>query len=91
MLTGTRMIDFNWITDHEILAGCSGDVTFLVDVPGEFEPVPAELSVTRSLRVRGLMSGHCEFDIHLGRPTRSWCWPGCSTPCWMRTTCGSAG
>lgn len=67
VLTGTRMIDFNWITDHEILAGCSGDVTFLVDVPGEFEPVPAELSATRSLKVRGLMGGHCEFDIHLER------------------------
>lgn len=67
VLTGTRMIDFNWITDNEILAGCSGDVTFLVDVPGEFEPVPAELSATRSLKVRGLMGGHCEFDIHLER------------------------
>ncbi len=22
-LTGKRMIDFNWITDNEILAGCS--------------------------------------------------------------------
>ena len=31
VLTGTRMIDFNWITDNEILAGCSGDVTFAVD------------------------------------------------------------
>ena len=67
VLTGTRMIDFNWITDNEILAGCSGDVTFLIDVPGEFEPVPAELSATRSLKVRGLMGGHCEFDIHLER------------------------
>jgi hypothetical protein len=27
-LSGRRMIDFNWITDKEILAGCSGDVTF---------------------------------------------------------------
>ena len=67
VLSGTRMIDFNWITDNEILAGCSGDVTFLVDVPGEFEPVPADLSATRSLKVRGLMGGHCEFDIHLER------------------------
>lgn len=67
VLTGTRMIDFNWITDHEILAGCSGDVTFLVDIPGQFEPVPAQLSATRSLKVRGLMGGHCEFDIHLER------------------------
>lgn len=67
VLKGTRMIDFNWITDHEILAGCSGDVTFLVNTPGEFEAVPAEHSATRSVKVRGLMGGHCEFDIHLER------------------------
>jgi len=67
VLTGTRMIDFNWITDNEILAGCSGDVTFHVDIPGEYEPVPAALSATRSLKVRGLLGGHCEFDIHLER------------------------
>jgi len=67
VLWGTRRSGFNWITDNEILAGCSGDVTFLIDVPGEFEPVPVELSATRSLKVRGLMGGHCEFDIHLER------------------------
>ncbi|MBM9465958.1 beta-Ala-His dipeptidase [Nakamurella leprariae] len=67
VLTGTRMIDFNWITDTEILAGCSGDVTFLVDIPGEFQAVPSELSATRSVQVRGLLGGHCEFDIHLER------------------------
>ncbi len=67
VLTGTRMIDFNWITDNEILAGCSGDVTFHVDIPGEYEPVPDALSATRSLKVRGLLGGHCEFDIHLER------------------------
>jgi dipeptidase D len=67
VLTGTRMIDFNWITDNEILAGCSGDVTFHVDIPADYEPVPAELSATRSLKVRGLLGGHCEFDIHLER------------------------
>jgi dipeptidase D len=67
VLTGTRMIDFNWITDNEILAGCSGDVTFHVDIPGEYEAVPDALSATRSLKVRGLLGGHCEFDIHLER------------------------
>ncbi|MGS0685482.1 beta-Ala-His dipeptidase [Nakamurella sp. GG22] len=67
VLTGTRMIDFNWITDNEILAGCSGDITFLVDVPAEWESVPAEFTATRSLKVRGLQGGHCEFDIHLER------------------------
>src|SRR6478609_11908295 len=67
VLSGTRMIDFNWITDNEILAGCSGDVTFHVDIPGEYEPVPNDLSTTRSLKVRGLLGGHCEFDIHLER------------------------
>lgn len=66
-LSGKRMIDFNWITDEEILAGCSGDVTFTVDVPGEFEPAPAHLDAVRSLDVRGLNGGHCEFDIQLER------------------------
>jgi dipeptidase D len=67
VLRGTRMIDFNWITDNEILAGCSGDVTFHVDIPSEAEAVPSELSATRALKVRGLLGGHCEFDIHLER------------------------
>ncbi len=66
-LTGSRMIDFNWITDNEILAGCSGDVTFTVDVPAELEPVPSTHGAARLLKVRGLLGGHCEFDIHLER------------------------
>jgi dipeptidase D len=66
-LTGRRMIDFTWITDQEILAGCSGDITFTVDVPAEWEPVPGTHSETRMLKVRGLAGGHCEFDIHLER------------------------
>ena len=66
-LTGRRMIDFNWITDTEILAGCSGDVTFTVDIPAEWEDMPASHSQTRMLKVRGLVGGHCEFDIHLER------------------------
>lgn len=66
-LAGRRMIDFNWITDDEILAGCSGDVTFTIDVPGEFEPAPDALSHALSLEVRGLNGGHCEFDIQLER------------------------
>ena len=66
-LRGKRMIDFNWITDNEILAGCSGDVTFTVDVPAEWEPVPASHPETRLLKVRGLLGGHCEFDIQLER------------------------
>ena len=66
-LTGLRMIDFNWISDREILAGCSGDVTFTVDIPAEWEPVPDSHSEARLLKVRGLVGGHCEFDIHLER------------------------
>lgn len=66
-LTGRRMIDFNWISDTEILAGCSGDITFTVDVDGEFEPVPTAFSAARLLTVRGLKGGHCEFDIQLER------------------------
>lgn len=66
-LSGKRMIDFNWITDTEILAGCSGDITFTLDVPAEWEPVPATHTETRLLKVRGLAGGHCEFDIQLER------------------------
>lgn len=66
-LSGRRMIDFNWITDKEILAGCSGDVTFTLDVPAEWEAAPATHSVSRLLKVRGLVGGHCEFDIQLER------------------------
>ena len=66
-LRGTRMIDFNWIVDDEILAGCSGDVTFVVSVPAEWEPVPTEHTASRLFKVRGLNGGHCEFDIHLER------------------------
>lgn len=66
-LKGRRMIDFNWITDKEILAGCSGDVTFHVDIPAEWEAVPANHDTAFSLRVRGLQGGHCEFDIQLER------------------------
>jgi dipeptidase D len=66
-LSGKRMIDFNWITDKEILAGCSGDVTFTVDIPAEWQPAPDSHSESRLLKVRGLTGGHCEFDIHLER------------------------
>ncbi|GAB6987495.1 beta-Ala-His dipeptidase [Nocardioides pyridinolyticus] len=66
-LTGRRMIDFNWITDKEILAGCSGDVTFTVDIPAEWDSVPESHSVGRLLKIRGLVGGHCEFDIQLER------------------------
>lgn len=65
--SGARMIDFNWITDKEILAGCSGDVTFVVDIPAEWQPAPESHSEARLLKVRGLSGGHCEFDIQLER------------------------
>jgi dipeptidase D len=67
LLRGTRMIDFNWITDKEILAGCGGDVSATIDVPASWEPTDDPNLVARSLQVRGLNGGHCEFDIHLER------------------------
>lgn len=66
-LSGKRMLDFNWITDKEILAGCSGDITFIVDIPAEWETPPSTHSEALLLKVRGLSGGHCEFDIHLER------------------------
>ncbi len=66
-LSGKRMIDFNWIIDKEILAGCSGDVTLTIDVPADFEATPTTHTQARLVKVRGLLGGHCEFDIHLER------------------------
>lgn len=67
LLRGTRMIDFNWITDKEILAGCGGDVSATIDVPAEWESPDEPGLVARTLTVHGLTGGHCEFDIHLER------------------------
>ena len=67
LLRGTRMIDFNWITDKEILAGCGGDVSATIDVPAEWETPDEPNLVARTLTVHGLTGGHCEFDIHLER------------------------
>ena len=67
LLRGTRMIDFNWITDKEILAGCGGDVSATIDVPAEWEATDEPNLVARTLTVHGLTGGHCEFDIHLER------------------------
>src|SRR5690349_2599267 len=67
LLKGTRMIDFNWITDEEILAGCGGDVSAVIDIPAEWETPDDPDLVARTLTVHGLTGGHCEFDIHLER------------------------
>ena len=67
LLHGTRMIDFNWITDKEILAGCGGDVSATIDIPAEWEPTDEPNLVARTLQVHGLNGGHCEFEIHLER------------------------
>ena len=67
LLRGTRMIDFNWITDKEILAGCGGDVSATIDIPAEWESTDDPNLTARTLQVHGLNGGHCEFDIHLER------------------------
>jgi len=66
LLTGKRMIDFNWIEENQILAGCSGDVTCRIDIDAEWQAAPAD-RVAMVLDVRGLRGGHCEFDIHFER------------------------
>ena len=66
LLSGKRMIDFNWIDDKQLLAGCSGDVSCRIDIDAEWEPA-AESRAPLALDIRGLLGGHCEFDIHLDR------------------------
>lgn len=65
-LSGKRMIDFNWIEEKQLLAGCSGDVSCRVDVDAEWE-IPAAGQTALSIGIGGLMGGHCEFDIHFER------------------------
>ena len=65
-LTGKRMIDFNWIEEKQLLAGCSGDVSCRIDVDAEWQAPPAE-GVALAIDIRGLLGGHCEFDIHFER------------------------
>ena len=66
LLSGKRMIDFNWIDEKQLLAGCSGDVSCRIDIDAEWEPAePARAALL--VDIRGLRGGHCEFDIHFER------------------------
>ena len=66
LLTGKRMIDFNWIDENQLLAGCSGDVSCSIRIDPEWaSAAPGRTALT--LDVRGLLGGHCEFDIHFER------------------------
>lgn len=66
LLSGKRMIDFNWIEEKQLLAGCSGDVSCRIDVAADWQPATSG-HVALLLDVRGLRGGHCEFDIHFER------------------------
>ena len=66
LLTGKRMIDFNWIEEKQLLAGCSGDVSCRIDVAADWQSASKD-RVALLLDVRGLRGGHCEFDIHFER------------------------
>jgi dipeptidase D len=66
LLSGKRMIDFNWIDEKQLLAGCSGDVSCRIDVDADWIPAEPDRAAL-ALDVRGGLGGHCEFDIHLER------------------------
>lgn len=66
LLSGKRMLDFNWIDDKQLLAGCSGDVSCRIDIDAGWEPAAAD-RVALVIDIRGLLGGHCEFDIHFDR------------------------
>lgn len=66
LLSGKRMIDFNWIDENQLLAGCSGDVSCRIDVDaGWAAPGPDRAALV--VDIRGLLGGHCEFDIAFER------------------------
>lgn len=66
LLSGKRMIDFNWIEEKQLLAGCSGDVSCRIDVEADWT-APTEAFDTLEIAIGGLRGGHCEFDIHFER------------------------
>ena len=66
LLSGKRMIDFNWIEENQLLAGCSGDVSCRIDVDADWT-APVAGGETWALEIGGLRGGHCEFDIHFER------------------------
>ncbi len=66
LLSGKRMIDFNWIDERQLLAGCSGDVSCRTDIAAGWA-TPAPDQTTLLIDMRGLRGGHCEFDIHFDR------------------------
>lgn len=66
LLSGKRMIDFNWIEEKQLLAGCSGDVSCRIDIDAEWD-APAADGVALLVDIGGLRGGHCEFDIHFER------------------------
>lgn len=66
LLSGKRMIDFNWIDERQLLAGCSGDVSCRTDIPADWQ-APAGDQTALHIDMRGLRGGHCEFDIHFDR------------------------
>jgi len=66
LLSGKRMIDFNWIEEKQLLAGCSGDVSCRIDVAADWQKA-SQGRTALLIDVRGLKGGHCEFDIHFER------------------------
>ncbi len=66
LLSGKRMIDFNWIEEKQLLAGCSGDVSCRIDIDAGWTTAAPGGTALR-VDIRGLLGGHCEFDIHFER------------------------
>ena len=66
LLSGKRMIDFNWIDDKQLLAGCSGDVSCRIDINAGWQPAAPDRAAV-VVEIGGLLGGHCEFDIHFDR------------------------
>ncbi len=66
LLSGKRMIDFNWIEEKQLLAGCSGDVSCRIDIDAGWAAATPD-RVPLLVDVRGMLGGHCEFDIHFER------------------------
>jgi dipeptidase D len=57
-LTGKRMIDFNWIEEDKLLAGCSGDVSCRINIDADWQAAGADRKALE-IDIRGLLGDFC--------------------------------
>lgn len=83
LLSGKRMIDFNWIAEEQLLAGCAGDVSCEMRLSPDWETLEQGLA-PMELEIKGLKGDTASSTYTWKGPTPSCCSPACWAMSWMR-------